>query len=117
MAIETTVQAGEMTERVAIERFAVTGRTAEGGDITDPDVVHNCWAKVEHLDGSEIFGAHQVSAQQHSRFTIRYKAGIDTTMTIRNRERLYDIKSVINPNSAFIILQITAQLRPMERTP
>lgn len=60
----------------------------------------SAWAAIEPLKGNEYFDASNVQSQVDVRIVMRYRAGITTSMRVVYGSRVFDIQSVIEPNSA-----------------
>ena len=72
-----------------------------GGEVVqDWEDVAEVWAAIEPLQGSEQPFAEQLEAQNRSRITIRYRAGVGTEMRVVFQERAHGIRSVICPDEA-----------------
>lgn len=52
------------------------------------------WAQVIPLRGRDFFAAAQMQDEVTTRFRIRYRAGIDSTMRIVWKDNYYDIKGM-----------------------
>lgn len=87
---------GSLRHRIIIQEKNLTedleGVTAETwGDVA------TVWASVEDLQGREFFQAAVVS-ETKTRIKIRYRNGITSAMRVLLGERIFDIKSVIDPD-------------------
>ncbi|WP_016911411.1 MULTISPECIES: phage head closure protein [Mammaliicoccus] len=79
----------------------------EAGD-TEEVVIAKPWTDIKTLKGTE-FDLYQLTAnEQPIRFIIRYREGINTMMTIKYKNKKYDIKSVSNDNGKNETLTIFA---------
>jgi SPP1 family predicted phage head-tail adaptor len=63
------------------------GQVVEGRDIDYID----CWADIKTMLGKEYFAAAAVQAERTYRFIIRFRPGIETTMKIKYKNRIFDI--------------------------
>ena len=91
--MEGAMKAGELDRRILIQR-PVPVRNAHGEEITGWVDVASTWAKFERVSGTEEFQAEQRSARQQVRFTIRYRSGIEPTMTVVYDGERYEIEDV-----------------------
>ena len=92
--------AGEMTQRIRIER-RFQGQDNTGQPIDEWRTVATVWAAVEPLQGNAYFLARQIPTHVcEARVRMRYREGIEPGMRVVHRSKLYDIESVIEPKSA-----------------
>jgi len=89
------VQIGKLDRRITIQR-AATARGAAGGVVESWVDVCTCWAGWEPmpLRSGESFVADQRTAKQKCVFTIRFREGIDSKMTLLHDGQRYDIEDV-----------------------
>lgn len=70
------------------------------------------WADIKTMHGKEYFAAAAVQAERTSRFIIRYRDDIKTTMKINYNNRIFDIiEPPINDNEKNVTLTIIAKER------
>lgn len=89
------VNIGELKQRITLERLARSINN-NGFEIETWEPFKTVWAKVENLHGREYFTAAQVKAEKTVKFTIRYIKGIDETMRILFKDKVYNITSIDN---------------------
>lgn len=65
------VSAGELIQRVTIERDVVT--RVSGARTVQPEAIGQAWAKVEFLSGRELQQNQQVQESVNVRVTLRYE--------------------------------------------
>lgn len=87
------MNAGKLDRRIEI-KGATTAQDNAGQPIPTTTVVATVWARVEQLRGREPFQGEQFNAQQVTIFTIRYRTGIDATMSIVHDGETYGIQSI-----------------------
>jgi len=75
----------------------VSTQDSYGAPVESWSEVAALWAAKEPLSGREFFDAQQVFSENVTRFRIRYREGVDTTMRIAHGGRLYNIKSILDP--------------------
>ncbi len=86
-----------MSRRISVR--AVTRTPDGGGGYTTANTdVGPVWAHVEPLEGDEQIQAMQTGLQRPHRFTIRYQAGLTGASAIVYGSRVFDIKSVVDPD-------------------
>ena len=106
MARRTLV--GEMNRRIKLQSKVETGDGYGGKTVEWVDRA-SVWAKVEPLSGREYFEAHQTQADVTHRVTTRYRGDIDETMRIVYGEKILEIESVLDVESAHQRLVIMAR--------
>ena len=67
-----------------------------GQPLDDWADVFSARAKIEPLNGRELFAAQQVNAETTTRITIRYRAGVNASMRIQYAGVNYNIQSIID---------------------
>jgi len=85
----------DLRHRVTLQRYTDTTDT-DGFTTQQWQDVATVWAAVENLYGREYWEAAAVQAENTVKFTIRYRAGIETSMRIAFRGKIYNIISVDN---------------------
>ena len=102
------MRAGQLRHSVIIQR-ATTTQGDYGEPIETWATIVETWARIEQLAGKERFAALQVQADVDHRITVRYQSAIDGLVP-RDRviwgSRIYDIKSVIQPEGRDILMQL-----------
>ena len=92
------MEIGELRHRVTIEEASLT-RDDFGGQVETWSEVVTCWAAVEPLQGREFLEGRREEAEVSTRIRIRYRAGILPGMRVTWGDHVYDIDSVIEPDS------------------
>jgi SPP1 family predicted phage head-tail adaptor len=54
------------------------------------------WAMIKTVQGREYFAAASTQNEKTTRFVVRYTTGIDESMRIVHKDKVYEIESVIN---------------------
>lgn len=89
---------GELDQRVVFETIADVQGSA-GGLSVSPTTLATRWAKVEPLQGRELFEAQQLASRVDHRVIVRHDS-ITETLTTKHRmklgTRVFDILQVIN---------------------
>ncbi len=81
----------QLNQRVRIERRVKTENTR--GEVTYTwELVAEVWAQANPLRGRDFFAAAQLQDEITTRFRIRYRTGIDSTMRVVWKGGYYDIK-------------------------
>ena len=97
---------GELRHRIIIQKQEIT--TNENGfEEEEWTHVKTVWAGVNNLYGKEYFEAAAIQMENAVKFTIRYVAGLDTTMRVCFRGKSYNIISIdnIKYGNRFIVIQ------------
>ncbi|MDK2918990.1 MAG: hypothetical protein PWQ37_1723 [Candidatus Petromonas sp.] len=89
------VNIGELKHRITFQRLT-TSINDNGFEVKTWEPFKIVWAKVENLHGREYFTAAQVKAERTVKFTIRYIEGIDETMKILFKDKIYNITFIDN---------------------
>lgn len=101
-SVSMDVNIGDLNKRIKI-----LSSTGDGDDNTDDDgfpipietVIHDCWAKVSQVSGTELIKANAEFTNVSTRFLIRYTPkGIDEDMKILFKGKRYDIVYINNYN-------------------
>jgi SPP1 family predicted phage head-tail adaptor len=101
------MRAGRLRHRITIQEFRVTGRNVIGGEVKDWVNVATVWAGIEPIRGREYLAADQPRAELTHRVPMRYRPGIvPTTMRVKYGSRVFDIKSVIDPDERHVDLEL-----------
>jgi len=95
---------GDLRHKITIQEKTVT-EDSEGIAAETWGDVATVWASVEDLQGREFFQAAAV-AEIIARIKIRYRPGIAPAMRVLFESRLFDIKSVIDPDGRRRELQL-----------
>ena len=91
------MQTGKMTQQVTLRTNAQVS-DGGGGYTQTPTDITGIWAWVEPLQGNEQLQAMQTGMKRPHRITMRYRAGMAATQTLLYGTRVFDIKSVIDPD-------------------
>ncbi len=86
---------GSMRHRITILNAAKVSNE-NGFEETQLVEVMTVWASIKNLHGKEYFEAARIQKESMVKFVIRYVIGIDETMQIRFRDRLFNIESIDN---------------------
>lgn len=89
------MEIGELRHRITLQKFSIT--TNENGfEVEDWVEIKTVWAAVTNLMGKEFFEAAAVQAEKTVKFTIRYIGGIDESMRIMFKDKIYNITFIDN---------------------
>lgn len=89
------MQAGKLRHRV---RLQAPGRTQDPdtGEMRDGwTTVKTVWASVEPLSVREFISAQAAQSEVSARIVIRYREGVDATMRVLHRGKVYNIQGVL----------------------
>lgn len=95
---------GELNKQIIIQPWGLKRSTIYGDiEATFSTLATGIWAKVEPLSGKEYWQGQQNLSKIDTRFTIRYStsvSGIKVNSRILYDSDYYEVKSIINTNSA-----------------
>lgn len=104
------MRAGLMRRIVTIRTAGVAVSDGMGGTTPGTPVdVTGIPARVEPLLGSEMLRAQQTGMVQPHRITIRYRNDMTTAKTVLYDGFVFDVKSVVDPESMHRELQLLAE--------
>lgn len=89
------MEIGTLNKRITIQELKTTIND-NGFEVEDWIYFKTVWADVSNLYGREYFDAMAVQMENTVKFTIRYLAGIDTSMRISFGDKHYNITSIDN---------------------
>lgn len=67
-----------------------------GAFVTTWQDIATVWAEIKPISGREYFSAQQVQSEVTTQIWIRYRDGIEPTMRVAHKGKLYEIVSVLN---------------------
>lgn len=106
------MNAGHFDKRITIEKFT-SGTNENGFPVEEWQVYKKAWAMIKTLNdkGSshEFYEAAATYGQNTNTFVIRYTKGIDKSMRINFKGRVFEIISDINDSEDNKTLTITAK--------
>lgn len=82
------IEAGELTKKITIQSFTATDGP-DGAPIKDWTNLATVWAKVEMLQGKELYLAQQNHPEMTARIKIRYRTGITSKMRVLYGTRIF----------------------------
>lgn len=100
-----SLPAGRLRHRIEIQNYEMT-QDDWGGVIYAWSHWAHVWASVEPLQGREFFAAQALQSQTTVRIRMRYRPGVTSQMRVLFDGRIYDIESVIEPQSRRHALQL-----------
>lgn len=93
---EITYQAGDLRNRITLQRKTVT-RSGAGEETVSWSDEATIWAKAEPIRGREYFQAQAVQSEVNMRFVIRFRFVFRTALyRIKFGVKFYSIDSIIN---------------------
>lgn len=84
------ISSGNFRHRITIQ-YPVSTKDELNQTITSWEDLKSVWADIKTLQGREYIAAAAAKAEKNSRFIIRYTHGIDETMRILFKGKIYDI--------------------------
>jgi SPP1 family predicted phage head-tail adaptor len=90
------ITAGRLRHRLTIEA-AVTEDDGSGGFTTSWVEVATIWGAIEAITGGEFTESDAIKAEATYRIVIRYRENISPAHRLRFYARVFEIKSVIDP--------------------
>lgn len=91
------IDPGRLRTELAVEYVIATGDGA-GGVVETWVEVALLFAHVEPMRARPRFGADQHQVDVTHRITIRHRDGIQRRMRFRNRDRIFEIRSLVDPD-------------------
>lgn len=92
------MRAGRLNKRVIIQELVSTPTAY--GELNEQWVLFdNAWAAVVPLAGRKYYDAQQANSEITTEIRIRYRENLSTRMRVLSGNEIYDIKSIINPNT------------------
>lgn len=76
-----------------------------------PALPHKIWARIEPTRGSQYYEQYKDKTEDLTKITIRYRAGITDDMFVRYQQKLYAIKTIIDPYEAHIKLELMCSIK------
>lgn len=100
---------GSFRHRITIQSFVV--EKDELGQESDGEWIDfkSMWANIKTMQGREYFAAAATQNENTVRFITRFIPGIDPSMRINYKNRIFEIASVINDDEANKTLTIIAK--------
>lgn len=103
--LSTKISVGSLDRRIKIQSPVIIDGDANSDIVSSWTDFAEVWAKVTKKggasgEGSEYVYAHRLTYDQSSVFTIRYKAGLKTTMRIVYKSQPYLITSITENNAS-----------------
>lgn len=89
------VEIGDLRHRITFQKHTTT-INENGFEVETWEDFKTVWAAASNLHGREYYAAAAVQAENTVKFTIRYLTGLDTTMRISFRGKIYDIAAIDN---------------------
>jgi SPP1 family predicted phage head-tail adaptor len=101
------MRAGELRHRVELQRQVFTQDPVTGEMTPDWLEVAKLYASIEPLSARDFLAASAAQSKISARIVIRYRAGIDPTMRIVYRDKIYNIEGVLaDPKSGLDYLTL-----------
>jgi len=101
------MNAGELDNLINVLSPKSTARSTDGGKIfTYTTTIENLWAKVEPVEGKEIFLQNQRYYDVDMKFTARYTSVINTKQVIACDGNIFEIQGLIDVDYAHTDLLI-----------
>ena len=104
------MNAGQFNKRIILQS-ETEGGIDEFGYPLEPIVKElKLWAMVKPVKYTEYFESKTTQSENITRFVIRYRDGVDSTMTIFYKDQIYEIESIINDNEENKTLTLMGKL-------
>ena len=92
------MRSGRLNKRIIIQQLVSTQN--EYGEPTEQWVLFlKVWAAVIPLAGRKYYDAQQANSEITTEIRIRFTEHLSTRMRVLSGNEIYDIKSIINPNT------------------
>ncbi len=92
------MRGGRLRHQVTVQQ-ATHAQDAYGATTETWSTYVQAWAGVEPIRGTERFEAAKNQAQADTKIVMRYRSGITPAMRVLFGSRIFDIQSVIEPNT------------------
>ena len=107
------MRAGPLRHKIIIDKPTYTQDSFGEGAITYTSEI-GTWASIAPLRGREYWSAQQVTAGVSHKVTMRYRelpasTGIDQKCRVRFGSRIFQIKSIVNPDERDISLELMCE--------
>ena len=102
------MQIGDLNRRIEVLESRVK-KDAYGGEVVEWIPVGRVWAKIEPGSGTEILNAQQVQAENPTKITVRFYAGLTVMERIRYGDKLYEIIGISDEETTHRWTVITAK--------
>ena len=89
------MRAGKLRHRVTIQRPDYTQDPVTGEMTPSWVEFAKTWASIEPLSVREFIAAAATQSKVSARIVIRYRTGIDATMRILHRDKIYNIEGAL----------------------
>lgn len=89
------MEAGKLRHRITIQRPIRTQNPVSGTITQAWEDVATVWASIEALSAREFIAAQAVQSKVAARVVIRYREGIDASMRILHKGKIYNIEGVL----------------------
>ncbi|WP_300747492.1 phage head closure protein [Pseudomonas sp.] len=89
------MRAGELRHRVELQRPLFTQDPVTGEMTPTWLEVARLYASIEPLSARDFLAASAAQSKVSARVVIRYRAGVDSTMRIIHRDKIYNIEGVL----------------------
>lgn len=99
------VRAGDFNRRVTIQSRSTTKDSFGEAQQTWSTVI-TCWARIEPLSGRELVLAQAINAEVTHLVEIFYRPTVTAAMRVVYQGRVFNIVSVIDPDTAHISLEL-----------
>lgn len=100
------MRSGKLRHRVTLQTQVETQNSFGEQETLSWQDYATVWGAVEPLQGREFFTAMQVNAETTVRIRIRYMTGVTSRMRVSFDSRIYNIKSIIDPDERNRELQL-----------
>lgn len=102
---------GDLNRKVRFERRPVEQDTA-GQLVAAWEHQFSAWARIEQLEGRELVMAQAINTEVTHRVVIRYRPRVDTAMRVVYRERVFNVLSVVDPETEHVWLHVLCSEGP-----
>lgn len=99
------MRAGELRERVTLQRKSVT-RDSYGAEVITWTDIATVWASVAPLRGREFLEQRRDGNEVTTRITLRYRSSLEPIHRAVHRSTTYDVQSVIHKETRFRELEL-----------
>lgn len=108
------MRAGSLRHSITLQYKSSVSKGTNGEEVITWGTFVTCWADAQPLRGREYIAMRQAASEITTRFTIRYLAGVNTTMRVVWDSAIYNIVEVIDVGGRNATLELLAFATPVD---
>ena len=91
----STFRAGRLRHRVSLQEYVELVDPSTGARDNDWREIAKIWASIEPLSARDFIQSSALQSQVTTRITIRFRAGVNASMRIVHKGRVYNVTGVL----------------------